>query len=386
MTPLSLSSSAAAGQSGAGAAPVSAKGAGKESSGFNSLLQAAPQSAPHPKPATRPSAGTQGRDGADAGANPAKPAETVEATGSGDEPLAAADKPSAPTAADAGHEDACVPDELPWPPPGLSGLLPVVPPAPATVEPALPTADALAAAPPAAPTPAASGPVQPAPPPSVSAQAAVVAPVAAARAGAEAATDTAAQLAGMEVALVAPRAAAESVLPTTDPVAGTALFAPLLQNLATVAEARPAPVFPPALSAPVDAQAPDFDEAIGARVGWLADQKVGHAHIRVTPHDLGPVEVKLQLEGDRVHAAFSSAHAEVRHALESGLPRLREMLDEQGLQLAHADVGHQPSDPHSSGGTDPSAAEGDAEAGNAGAAPTTDVRTLRLRGLLDAYA
>jgi flagellar hook-length control protein FliK len=36
-----------------------------------------------------------------------------------------------------------------------------------------------------------------------------------------------------------------------------------------------------------------------------------------------------------------SPHVDVRQALESSLPRLRELLGEQGFQLAHADVGHQ---------------------------------------------
>ena len=50
---------------------------------------------------------------------------------------------------------------------------------------------------------------------------------------------------------------------------------------------------------------------IGDAVRWMADQKIGHAHIKVTPNDLGTVEIRLRLDGDRVHADFSSAQAEV---------------------------------------------------------------------------
>ncbi|WP_251277994.1 flagellar hook-length control protein FliK, partial [Enterobacter hormaechei] len=64
-----------------------------------------------------------------------------------------------------------------------------------------------------------------------------------------------------------------------------------------------------------------FDQAIGARLGWLADQKIGHAHIRLSPDDMGPVDVRLQLNGDKVHASFSSPHVDVRQALENSLPR-----------------------------------------------------------------
>ncbi|MQP77464.1 hypothetical protein CQ393_16410 [Stenotrophomonas sp. MYb238] len=248
------------------------------------------------------------------------------------------------------------------------------------------------AAPPTLANPAAPPAPLQQPAPAMTSAPAVAAPTVQAApqaAAAEAAVDAVAQLAtGLPPG--APRADAGNALPATEPSAATAaLFGPLLQNLAAVAEARPAAAFPPALSAPVDMQSPDFDEAVGARVGWLADQKIGHAHIRVTPNDLGPVEVKLQLEGDRVHATFSSAHAEVRHALENGLPRLREMLGEQGLQLAHADVGQQSSNPRASGGEGQAAGSGgsaEADVGGDGAQATTGVHAIRLRGLLDAYA
>ena len=71
-----------------------------------------------------------------------------------------------------------------------------------------------------------------------------------------------------------------------------------------------------AMEAPsADLHGGHFDEDIGDAVRWMADQKIGHAHIKVTPNDLGTVEIRLRLDGDRVHADFSSAQAEVRQAL-----------------------------------------------------------------------
>lgn len=126
-----------------------------------------------------------------------------------------------------------------------------------------------------------------------------------------------------------------------------------------------------------------FDQAIGARLGWLADQKIGHAHIKVTPNELGTVEIRLRLDGDRVHADFASTQADVRQALESSLPRLREMLGQHGFQLAHADVGHQHAPP--SQGPGAHAGEGTGDTGET--APEAP-RTVRMtaRGLVDAYA
>ncbi|KAG1247842.1 hypothetical protein G6F65_019944 [Rhizopus arrhizus] len=130
-----------------------------------------------------------------------------------------------------------------------------------------------------------------------------------------------------------------------------------------------------------------FDQAIGARLGWLADQKIGHAHIRLSPDDMGPVDVRLQLNGDKVHASFSSPHVDVRQALENSLPRLRELLGEQGFQLALADVGHQApgGDGNASGPSGGGGLAGDGEP-TPGDASVSPAQLIRQRGLLDAYA
>lgn len=130
----------------------------------------------------------------------------------------------------------------------------------------------------------------------------------------------------------------------------------------------------------------DFDDAISTRLNWLAQQKIGHAHIKLNPDDLGPVEVHLRLDGDKIDASFTSAHAEVRQALEQSLPRLRDMLGQHGFQLGNTDVGqqqHGDGNGHSSAlaGNGVELAAGD-ELDSVGISPLT----LRQRGLLDAYA
>jgi len=135
-----------------------------------------------------------------------------------------------------------------------------------------------------------------------------------------------------------------------------------------------------------DLHGDNFDDALGARMSWLADQKIGHAHIKINPAELGPVEVRLHLSGDQVNASFSSAQADVRQALENSLPRLREMLGQHGFQLGQADVGQQQQ--QASQGTPQRDADGaglesgDDLAGGVGIPPVA----LRYRGLLDAYA
>lgn len=133
----------------------------------------------------------------------------------------------------------------------------------------------------------------------------------------------------------------------------------------------------------------NFDDELGARMSWLADQKIGHAHIKLSPADLGPVEVRLHLNGDQVNASFSSAQPEVRQALENSLPRLRDMLGQHGFQLGQADVGQQQQQASQnarqgsgSNGGNAGGGTGDELLGSVGIPSVV----LRQRGLLDAYA
>lgn len=280
------------------------------------------------------------------------------------------------TAKPAAQDGADDTEPAPWPPIGLAGLaLAGLPPqVPAALQPTAPAAadaDPLLAT--AAPLPA----------PAV--------PLPAAAAAAATASEPAAALVLPADATVADDPALLKAL--TDALAGAdtadAPATPLLHALHAAAELKTGAVtaaFTGSPTATPDVGADDFGDAMSARIGWLADQKIGHAVIRVTPHDLGQIEVRLQIDGDKVHASFSSAHAEVRHALETSLPRLREMLGEQGFQLGNADVGQQHT---AQGGQD-----GNGQAGATGGdgEPTladitvSPAQLMRQRGLVDAYA
>ena len=148
--------------------------------------------------------------------------------------------------------------------------------------------------------------------------------------------------------------------------------------------ARTATVNPLASMTP-DLRGDHFGDTLGTQMTWMAEQKIGHAHIRVSPGDLGAIEVSLRLDGDRVHADFSSAQPEVRQALQDSLPRLREMLGQQGFQLAQADVGHRQQPQSSPAQSNASRGGGDGTASTTDTAPR-GVPVRIARGLLDAYA
>lgn len=182
---------------------------------------------------------------------------------------------------------------------------------------------------------------------------------------------------------------ASAALPSIDRPGSDADTSPALDAVAlttpapataTARAAAPPPIAPLALPSDPDA---GFDDGFGTRITWMAEQRLGHAQIRLNPEHVGPIEVRVQLEGNRVNAEFSSAHAEVRQAIEASLPRLREMLGQHGLQLGQADVGQ-----GQSGRRDaPTMGNGHDSDREAERDPRVTTQPVRAaRGLLDEYA
>lgn len=89
---------------------------------------------------------------------------------------------------------------------------------------------------------------------------------------------------------------------------------------------------------PVAVGSPQWTQAVGDKVLWLAAQNVSAAEIRLDPPELGPMQVKVSVNQDQASVTFTSPHPVVREALDQQLNRLREMFSEQGLNLVNVDV------------------------------------------------
>ncbi len=79
-------------------------------------------------------------------------------------------------------------------------------------------------------------------------------------------------------------------------------------------------------------------ESVTRRVALMTGQTLSSARIELDPPELGAMTVKVSVSGDQASVSFASPHAIVRDALEQTFPRLQEMLSQQGLQLADAQV------------------------------------------------
>ncbi|MFN4325861.1 MAG: flagellar hook-length control protein FliK [Azonexus sp.] len=85
--------------------------------------------------------------------------------------------------------------------------------------------------------------------------------------------------------------------------------------------------------------APAWPQHFGEKLVWMARNDQQTAQINLNPPQLGPLQVTLHLNGDQATAVFASPHAEVRQAIESSLPQLRDMLSATGITLGDTNVG-----------------------------------------------
>jgi flagellar hook-length control protein FliK len=110
--------------------------------------------------------------------------------------------------------------------------------------------------------------------------------------------------------------------------------APLSAN----AVGSPAVSGQPTLNLQPALQSEAWSRVLSSRVIWMAREGVQQASLKLNPANMGPVEVKLHMHHDQATISFIAQHAATRDALEQALPRLRESFQENGMELAHADV------------------------------------------------
>jgi hypothetical protein len=82
-----------------------------------------------------------------------------------------------------------------------------------------------------------------------------------------------------------------------------------------------------------------WDAQVGQRLIWMVSNEMKSAEIRLNPAELGPMEVKVKTEGEKVSVVINVQNPQVREAIEQSLPRLREMFAGQGMDLGNVDVG-----------------------------------------------
>lgn len=102
--------------------------------------------------------------------------------------------------------------------------------------------------------------------------------------------------------------------------------------------AAPASVAPAQAALEARVGTPAWNTELGQKIVWLVGDKQHSAEMRVNPPELGPLDIKLTIDGAQTTAVFTSPHSAVRDAVEAALPRLREVLADSGIMLGNASV------------------------------------------------
>lgn len=84
----------------------------------------------------------------------------------------------------------------------------------------------------------------------------------------------------------------------------------------------------------------EWGGALGDKVAWIASQGSQVAELQLNPPNLGPLEVRVTVGADQqANVVFVSQQPAVREAIETAMPRLREMLADSGIMLGNSMVG-----------------------------------------------
>jgi flagellar hook-length control protein FliK len=121
-------------------------------------------------------------------------------------------------------------------------------------------------------------------------------------------------------------------------------FAQQLSSLSGLNTQMPSPlnraeVMP--TQAPIMANKEVAADQLSERVQMMLSKNLKNIDIRLDPPELGKMHIRMNISGDSATVHFTVANQQVRDALEGSMPRLREMLAQQGVQLGETGVQQQ---------------------------------------------
>jgi flagellar hook-length control protein FliK len=126
---------------------------------------------------------------------------------------------------------------------------------------------------------------------------------------------------------------------------------------------------------------------MGNRMQMMVSQRMKEVEVKLDPVELGPVRIHLKMdEENKAHVTLSAQHGLTRDMLENALPRLRDMLAQQGVDIGSATVdsgaGQQASDQQQQS----SGQNKTADLSNDAANPVSDTSVWKnLDGLVDHF-
>jgi len=84
---------------------------------------------------------------------------------------------------------------------------------------------------------------------------------------------------------------------------------------------------------------PAWAEDVGVKLAHVVSLRHQGVELHVQPAHLGPIDIRISINGDQASVQFVAPHATTRDALENALPVLRDLLAQQGLALGDTAIG-----------------------------------------------
>ena len=87
---------------------------------------------------------------------------------------------------------------------------------------------------------------------------------------------------------------------------------------------------------------PEWKQEFNDRIVWMHTKSIPSAELRLNPQGLGPISIQVNVDKDQqASIVFNAQNAGVREAIEASIPKLREMLNAQQVNLAEVNVSQQ---------------------------------------------
>jgi flagellar hook-length control protein FliK len=113
----------------------------------------------------------------------------------------------------------------------------------------------------------------------------------------------------------------------------------MLASTPATTQNMPTSTAQPAIATPLGSNG--WADEFSQKISWLSTQHNHVAELRLNPPNLGPLDVVLKVSDNQATALFTSPHGAVRDAVENALPKLRELLADNGIMLGNATVSDQ---------------------------------------------
>nr|WP_136249957.1 flagellar hook-length control protein FliK [Ningiella ruwaisensis] len=95
---------------------------------------------------------------------------------------------------------------------------------------------------------------------------------------------------------------------------------------------------PTAFDKAVNIFKPDGQQQLADKVRWMVNTRNPAAEIRLDPPELGAMQIKVNMNGDAASVSFTVQSAQAKDVLDQAAPRLRDMLQESGIELGQSSV------------------------------------------------